>query len=270
MAGTIGWNFYALLTLAGVYLTVFTGRVFGPMKTASSRAVMAEDAEAVAPTRAIYMWLPLLVMIAGALAFMAWTGNGNILAGNGSQSILWAVCLAMLVAAALLMAGRAFPKGALQERGFAGISEMVPVVAILFLSIALGDSLRVLGTGAFMASVAEAFVAPMVVPAVLFVVAGVTAFMTGTSWGTYGIMIPIAMPLAIALGLPPSLVLAAVIGGGVFGDHCSPISDTTIIASLAAGCDHIDHVRTQMPYALVTGGIAVVLYLVAGAVVGLG
>ena len=94
--------------------------------------------------------------------------------------------------------------------------------------------------------------------------------MTGTSWGTYGIMIPIAMPLAIALGLPPSLVLAAVIGGGVFGDHCSPISDTTIIASLAAGCDHIDHVRTQMPYALVTGGIAVVLYLVAGAVVGLG
>ncbi|MFH1516318.1 MAG: Na+/H+ antiporter NhaC family protein [Pseudomonadota bacterium] len=269
VAGTIGWNFYALLTLAGVYLTVFTGRVFGPMKTASSRAVMAEDVEAVAPTRAIYMWLPLLVMIAGALAFMAWTGNGNILAGNGSQSILWAVCLAMLVAAVLLMAGKAFSKGALQERGFAGIAEMVPVVAILFLSIALGDSLRVLGTGAFMASVAEAFVAPMVVPAVLFVVAGVTAFMTGTSWGTYGIMIPIAMPLAIALGLPPSLVLAAVIGGGVFGDHCSPISDTTIIASLAAGCDHIEHVRTQMPYALVTGGIAMVMYLVAGAVVGL-
>jgi tetracycline resistance efflux pump len=270
VAGTIGWNFYALLTLAGVYLTVFTGRVFGPMKTASSRVVMAEDEEAVAPTRAIYMWVPLMVMIAGALAFMAWTGNGNILAGNGSQSILWAVCLAMLVAAVLLIAGKAFPKGALQERGFAGISEMVPVVAILFLSIALGDSLRVLGTGAFMASVAEAFVAPMVVPAVLFVVAGVTAFMTGTSWGTYGIMIPIAMPLAIGLGLPPSLVLAAVIGGGVFGDHCSPISDTTIIASLAAGCDHIEHVRTQMPYALVTGGIAVVMYLVAGAVVGLG
>ena len=81
-------------------------------------------------------------------------------------------------------------------------------------------------------------------------------------------MIPIAMPLAAALGLPPSLVLAAVLGGGVFGDHCSPISDTTIIASLAAGCDHIDHVRTQMPYALVTGGIAVILYLIAGAVTG--
>ena len=265
VAGTIPWNFYALLTLAGVYLTVFTGRVFGPMKTAGlDRDVLAEDEEAVAPTRSVYMWLPLLTMIGASLGFMAWTGGGNILAGNGSQSILWAVCLAMLVAGVLLAVGKAFPAGGLQARGFAGIAEMVPVVAILFLSIALGDSLRVLGTGTFMASVAAAFVSPVIVPAVVFVVAGVTAFMTGTSWGTYGIMIPIAMPLAVALGIPPSLALAAVLGGGVFGDHCSPISDTTIIASLAAGCDHIEHVRTQLPYALVTGGLAVVMYLAAG------
>jgi tetracycline resistance efflux pump len=264
VAGTIPWNFYALLTLAGVYLTVFTGRVFGPMKTAATKAVLAEDEEAVAPTRSIYMWLPLLTMIGAALCFMAWTGGGNILAGNGSQSILWAVCLAMLVGGVMLAMGKAFPKGGLQARGFAGISEMVPVVAILFLSIALGDSLRELGTGAYMAGVAAAFVSPIIVPAVVFVVAGVTAFMTGTSWGTYGIMIPIAMPLAMALGIPPSLALAAVLGGGVFGDHCSPISDTTIIASLAAGCDHIEHVRTQLPYALVTGGLAVAMYLAAG------
>ena len=265
VAGTIPWNFYALLTLAGVYLTVFTGRVFGPMKTAGlDRDVLAEDEEAVAPTRSVYMWLPLLTMIGASLGFMAWTGGGNILAGNGSQSILWAVCLAMLVAGVVLVAGRAFGKGELQARGFAGIAEMVPVVAILFLSIALGDSLRVLGTGTYMAGVAEAFVSPIIVPAVVFVVAGGTAFMTGTSWGTYGIMIPIAMPLAVALGIPPSLALAAVLGGGVFGDHCSPISDTTIIASLAAGCDHIEHVRTQLPYALVTGGLAVVMYLAAG------
>jgi Na+/H+ antiporter NhaC len=268
VAGTIPWNFYALLTLAGVYATVFTGRVFGPMKTAGQGAGVQAEADApVAPTRAIYMWLPLAVMIAGALGFMAWTGGGNILAGSGSQSILWAVCLAMAVAAGLLALGKAFPKGGLPARGFAGIAEMVPVVTILFLSIALGDSLRVLGTGAFLSGVAAEFVSPVIVPAVLFVVAGVTAFMTGTSWGTYGIMIPIAMPLAAALGLPPSLVLAAVLGGGVFGDHCSPISDTTIIASLAAGCDHIDHVRTQMPYALVTGGLAVALYLIAGTLV---
>jgi Na+/H+ antiporter NhaC len=77
-------------------------------------------------------------------------------------------------------------------------------------------------------------------------------------------MIPIAMPLAIALGLPPSLVLAAVLGGGVFGDHCSPISDTTVIASLAAGCDHVRHVATQLPYALAAGTGAALIYLAAG------
>ncbi|HBT37707.1 MAG TPA: sodium:proton antiporter, partial [Hyphomonas sp.] len=115
-------------------------------------------------TRAIYMWLPLAVMILGALGFMAWTGGGNILAGSGSQSILWAICLAMLVAAVLLALGKAFPKGGLQERGFAGIAEMLPVVTILFLSIALGDSLRVLGTGAFLSGVAAQFVSPIIVP----------------------------------------------------------------------------------------------------------
>ena len=91
VAGTIPWNFYALLTLAGVYATVFTGRVFGPMKTAGQGAGVQAEADApVAPTRAIYMWLPLAVMIAGALGFMAWTGGGNILAGSGSQS-KWAI-----------------------------------------------------------------------------------------------------------------------------------------------------------------------------------
>ena len=105
---------------------------------------------------------------------------------------------------------------------------------------------------------------PFVIPALLFVVAGVTSFTTGTSWGTYGILIPVAIPMALGAELPLALVVAAVMGGGVFGDHCSPISDTTIIASLAAGCDHVDHVRTQLPYALLLGAISVAAYLLAG------
>ena len=125
-------------------------------------------------------------------------------------------------------------------------------------------TLCALGTGAFLSGVAAQFVSPIIVPAVLFVVAGVTAFMTGTSWGTYGILVPVAIPLALGSGVPPSLALAAVLGGGVFGDHCSPISDTSIIASLAAECDHIEHVRTQLPYALSAGLLAVVSYLAAG------
>ena len=90
------------------------------------------------------------------------------------------------------------------------------------------------------------------------------AFATGTSWGTFAIMIPIAVPLAQNMGLNLSLMVSAVMGGGVFGDHCSPVSDTTIISSMATACDHIDHVDTQLPYALAAAGLTVMFYLVVG------
>jgi Na+/H+ antiporter NhaC len=96
-------------------------------------------------------------------------------------------------------------------------------------------------------------------------VAGGIAFSTGTSWGTFAIMLPIAVPVAVTLGLPIAPFVAASLSGGVFGDHCSPISDTTIISSMAAATDHIDHVRTQLPYALIGGGIAIVCFAVLGA-----
>ncbi len=95
-------------------------------------------------------------------------------------------------------------------------------------------------------------------------VSAVTSFSTGTSWGTWAIMFPVAMPMVEILGLHQSLVIGAVLGGGIFGDHCSPISDSTIISSMAAGTDHIDHVRTQLPYALTAAGVTVALYLVLG------
>jgi Na+/H+ antiporter NhaC len=101
-------------------------------------------------------------------------------------------------------------------------------------------------------------------PALVFLISCFVAFSTGTSWGTFAIMIPIAVPLAAQYGLDPSLAIAAAIGGGVFGDHCSPTSDTSIIASMASGSDHIDHVRTQLPYALIAGGLTVAAYLILG------
>ncbi len=105
---------------------------------------------------------------------------------------------------------------------------------------------------------------PVVIPIVLFLTACFIAFSTGTSWGTFAIMVPIAVPMAEATGINDALVIAAVLGGGIFGDHCSPISDTTIIASMASASDHIDHVRTQLPYALVVAAAAIVLYGIAG------
>jgi len=269
LAGTVAWNAYSILTLLGVYFTVLTNRSFGPMRTADAAAKPgAMELEAAVdhtpPGRAVHMWLPLLVMVAGSVGFMIWTGKGNILAGSGSKSILWGVCLAIAVAAVMLRATRVFSAAEIQERFFRGLGEMVPPVTILLLAVAFGASLKTLGTGAFMAGVVSDFIPPALVPAAVFVVSGLTAFMTGTSWGTYGIMVPIAMPVAQALGLPPEVMLAGVIGGGVFGDHCSPISDTTVIASLAAGCDHVRHVATQLPYALAAGAGALLVYLVAG------
>jgi Na+/H+ antiporter NhaC len=104
----------------------------------------------------------------------------------------------------------------------------------------------------------------VVVPLLVFWVASITAFSTGTSWGTFSIMLPIGLALAATLGLDIPLVIAAVISGGIFGDHASPISDTTIISSMAADCDHISHVRTQLPYALLGAGLASVGFLVFG------
>ena len=96
------------------------------------------------------------------------------------------------------------------------------------------------------------------------VFAGIMAFATGTSWGTFAILMPIAVPLALSSGLPPEFLGAAVLGGGIFGDHSSPISDSTIIASLASGCDHIEHVKTQLPYNVVAAALAMIGYLVMG------
>jgi Na+/H+ antiporter NhaC len=147
-----------------------------------------------------------------------------------------------------------------------GVGGLIPIVVLLILAYAIGDTCRAIGTGEYLARAAEASMPVQVMPAVLFALAGVMSFATGTSWGTWAIMMPIALPMVHLLGLHPALTVAAVLGGGLFGDHSSPISDSTIISSMAAGTDHIDHVRTQLPYALVGAGLSVLLYLILGTV----
>jgi len=264
--GIVAWsiplNFYALLTVAIVFLTVATGKTFGPLATVSSRGETRADTDE--PTRMAYMVVPASILIFGTLGFMLWTGGGNLLEGDGARSVLLSVSLAMVSVLVMLTLSRRFSKGKLTETTFSGISDLLPATTVILLALALGDSLRALGTGELIASLATAFPAPFALPALIFLAAAATSFSVGTSWGTYGILIPVAMPLALGAGIPPSLMLAAVLGGGVFGDHASPISDTTLIASLAAGCDHIDHVRTQLPYALFTAILATGGYLLAG------
>ena len=262
VAGSIPFNFYALLTIMIVLVTAWTGRVIGPMATVSSRR--ADDSEVIAPTHRRYMLVPAGILVFGTLGFMLWTGGGSLLEGDGARSVLLSVSLALSVLLIMLKVSRQFETNRLTDTTFEGIADLLPATAVILLALALGDSLRELGTGVFIAGLAEAFPATFAFPALMFLAAAATSFAVGTSWGTYGILIPVAMPLALGAGLPPSLMLAAVLGGGVFGDHASPISDTTLIASLAAGCDHIDHVRTQLPYALIAALLAALGYLGAG------
>jgi Na+/H+ antiporter NhaC len=114
------------------------------------------------------------------------------------------------------------------------------------------------------ADVASQWLSPGLVPFIVFLVSCFIAFSTGTSWGTFAIMIAIAVPMAQGMNANVYFTIAAALGGGVFGDHCSPISDTTILSSMASASDHIDHVRTQLPYAAVAGGITALAYLLMG------
>lgn len=270
LMSTIALNFYAWITLVVVFFTVFSNRTFGPLAALERNGSSAMAAASgpfneapAAPSKAIYMAIPLIVMIGGTIGFMIWTGDGDIRQGSGAQAILWSVILATIVAFFCLAHSKR-AKGELVEIGFKGMGDLLPAVTMIFLALVLGSSLNAVGMREFIASIASSFPAPWMIPAILFVAAGITSFTAGTSWGTYGILVPVAVPLAIGAGVPMPLAIAAVMGGGVFGDHCSPISDTTIIASLASGCDHMEHVRTQLPYALFGGVAATGLYLLAG------
>ncbi|MEO1656839.1 MAG: Na+/H+ antiporter NhaC family protein [Pseudomonadota bacterium] len=262
VAGSVPLNFYALGTLALVFFTAWSGRVFGPMKTVVSRGQISEAD--VRPTKTAFMLVPAAVLVFGTVGFMVWTGGGDLFEGDGARSVLLAVSLAVVVLLLMLMVSKQFERGKATDVAFSGVADLLPATTVILLALALGSSLRELGTGDFIAGLATAVPGSFAFPAIMFLAAAGTSFAVGTSWGTYGILIPVAMPLALGADIPPSLMLAAVLGGGVFGDHASPISDTTLIASLSAGCDHLDHVRTQLPYALVAAGAASILYLVAG------
>jgi tetracycline resistance efflux pump len=282
--GSIPMNYYAL---AAVFLTLGTvvfGIDLGPMARAERRTQAGEllsktaapllDPDVLSPTpnerippRAINMFLPILAMVVMMPVSLWITGGGDLRAGSGSTSVLWAVLVGLAVAWVLLVAQRANTVDELTRIGLRGAGGLVSLALVLILALALGAVARQLGTGVYIAQLTAGTLPPFVFLPLVFVVAGGIAFSTGTSWGTFAIMVPIAVPAAQVLGLPPEPFLAAALSGGIFGDHASPISDTTIIASMAAATDHIDHVRTQLPYALVAGVAAIAAFAVTGALI---
>lgn len=266
---TIPLNFYALITLAIVLYTIISDKTHGPMKRAEmeQNTIEAKAEIDVEPSKPSFMLIPLFTMSFSMVGFMFLTGNGDFTAGSGSKSVLYATALACLVAYAMMVGSKRFNHKQMTELSFKGMSELLPLVTIVLFSLALGASLKQLGTGAFISGLVAENLPLFLVPAMLFLAGALMSFSTGTSWGTFALLIPIGMPLVVNLGLPAPLVLAAILGGGVFGDHCSPISDTTAVSAVASGCDLLEHVKTQLPYALTAGGLSITAYLIAGLLV---
>lgn len=275
-------NLYALAAVVLAGITAWTGLNLGPMKAAESRAaggvVLSPEAEASVeaelfqerlsrevPPRALNMVVPIVVMVATMPLGLYVTGDGVMSQGSGSTSALWAVIAGNAAAWVLMLAQRFAGPDELVRIGIKGMEALLGLVLILLLAITLGDICDRLGTGPYVAELVRNVASPTLLIPATFLAAALIAFATGTSWGTFAIMIPITVPAAETLGLPIAPFLAAALSGGIFGDHSSPISDTTIVASLASATDVIDHVRTQLPYAMIAGSVATVGFAIVGA-----
>jgi len=275
-------NLYAVVALGLAGFSAFTGWSWGPMKKADERTragiLQWEGAGALADPGEIApepadgvelkprnMLLPIALMVLSMPLFMWITGGGVIAQGSGSTSVLWAVMVGIAVAWVLSLLEGSLDLDGLSRVGLKGAGALTGMALVLWLAITLGGVTRSLGTGLYVAGVVGDNVPTVLLLPLVFVVTSGIAFATGSSWGTFAIMLAVAIPLSTGLGLPPAPFVAAVLSGGIFGDHCSPISDTTIIASLAAATDHIEHVRTQIPYALLGGVISMVGFAIVGA-----
>jgi len=298
MISALAYNFYPMLTILLVFLVIVGRKDFGPMARAERRTretgkllndgarpmvsdeVTSYEMKPGIRPRAMNMVIPLLTMVVMMIVFLAYTGWGEVTEstgfldhftsamgrGSGSSAVLYAVTTSILVSMILYRAQGIIKIRKMVTLILKGISELMPLALLMMLAFSISHVCNTLGTGEYVAGITEGWLSPALLPAVVFALSSFIAFSTGTSWGTFAIMISIALPMAEIHGANLFLVVAATMGGGVFGDHCSPISDTTMISSMASASDHIDHVRTQLPYALVTGTLTLIIYLLLGLV----
>jgi Na+/H+ antiporter NhaC len=274
LMAALPFQIYPLLALATVPLMAVIGREFGPMARAQARGLAQAQAhppsraaqhEGPSPGAAVVLAPLGTVLVVLAVMFAVFLARLGTLPGAQVRwSLLAAYGAGTLVAAGLL--ARAGLLG-LRRSGatfLGGTVPMLRIVAILVLAWSLGDVCETIGTGRTMAALFEHSLPSGLLPATLFLAGGAFALSTGSSWGTFALLLPVAIPVAFEAGVPMPIAVAAVLSGGIFGDHCSPVSDTTVLSSMACGCEHAAHVNTQLPYALLTGASATAGFLIAG------
>lgn len=289
---SLAYSFYPFLTLCFVLMIILSGRDFGPMLKAERKARTSQSvSEEASPSgggaegAAIDALIPLAVLIVGTVAGLIATGydaavwsdpamgfiaklSATIGAADSYQALLWSSLLSLLVAIIITMIRRKLKFIKTMEASVEGFKSMFNAVVILTMAWAIALVTKDMHTAEFVSRLLVQWsLSPALVPVITFVLAALIGFSTGTSWGTMAILYPLILPASWLLcqeqgytmdqTLPIFYnVVASVLAGAVMGDHCSPISDTTIMSSLSSQCDHLQHVRTQMPYALTVGGVA--------------
>ena len=279
---SIPYNFYAILTLMFVLYIILSDKDFASMQRAEKQAQPQKTDFSQQTGNLWHMLLPLMVLISMMPIALYFTGIGSdtlpaeaafyqvMMQGSGTTAVFYAVIMSLLFSFFYYLLRKVMSVDTWFSQVYKGAADMLPIVAILILAFSIGQVTKSLDTGHYLASIAGDSLPLMMIPMVIFILTAIIAFSTGTSWGTFSIMLPIAITFSVATMATNTnseylvLVIAAVVSGGIFGDHCSPISDTTIISSMASQCDHISHVNTQLPYALVTGGASAILFLIAG------
>jgi Na+/H+ antiporter NhaC len=287
---TIPFRFYPILMLFFVAWVALRGRDFGPMLRAERRALEEgllsrpgaqpasdfheESVPDDVPGRPMNALIPVVVVVIVAAAGIYVDGRAKVLSAgmepslraivgqaSSSAAILWATGAGCLAALGLAVGSGALSFSKSIEAWMSGMRSMLFAAVILILAWSLGGVCRDLDTASFLIGAVGDWIAPAWIPATVFIMAALVSFATGTSWGTMAILFPLVVPLAhqIAPGNETILLgtVSSILAGSVWGDHCSPISDTTVLSSMATSCDHMDHVRTQLPYALLIGGVSV-------------
>ena len=290
---SIPYSFYPFLAIAMVGIVIISGKDFGPMVNAEKSARLAKKHNSTnleesstsdngdlfmkknIPTNARNAIIPILVLIVSMFYFIITSGNGKTIIEILSTSdifgaLMHSTLLSVVVAAILSISQKVLSINETLDAWFSGVKFMLPGIIVLVLAWALADISKDLDTANYIVSALGDTIPISFLPCIVFLIAAATAFGTGSSWGVMAILMPLVIPLTWTIMINNSAntpenyhilysSIACVLTGAVWADHCSPISDTTILTSMATGCELMDHVWTQMPYALSTGAAALFL-----------
>ena len=291
---SIKFSFYPILAMIFVYLISITRKDFGPMYKFEKNARLNQkelseitnfdtDEKNMLPeenvkARASNAFIPILLVIFVTVYGLIKTGKGNSLqeiigSADSYAALTWASLIGVFSSILLSTTQRILSLKETMDAWYAGVRSMLYTMIILIMAWALSNTTKILGTADYFVSILGDKIHPGFLPVIIFIISSATSFSTGTSWGTMGILMPLTIPLVGSIlgldgGINPENIhilyasVSAVLCGSVWGDHCSPISDTTILSSIASGCDHMNHVKTQIPYAMVVGLVSIIFGLI--------